>query len=132
MTEQRTPAQGYRWSKVPNDLQKEFRKVVPPRRGFTVTLPGMEVDEYLAFKDHMLTVVGSDHLVGCVTAEMADRPIPHVFESARLRPLTEMFEKHAGDYYRYLFKQAKPHPQTYRRVARMGAPYSSIPDQRER
>jgi hypothetical protein len=108
--------------------QAYLHRVINPKRGPTDSVPGLDMAKSAAASDRMFTEFGLEQFVGCVTAEMKSRPIPHVFRVSETAALTALYKDWAPFIFRRIFRELEPPTQTYNKVSRLGWPYFENPD----
>lgn len=113
----------YRTTRAP----KEVASVVNPRRGARIVVPGLNWKDYIAAKDFLLERFGLEGYVGCLTGEMLARPVPHVFKTEEVRPVTELFARRAPEIYARLIPLIKAPTQPLNKDSRLGWPWFDHP-----
>jgi len=78
--------------------------------------------EGMLMADEMFSRFGMEQFVGCVTGEMQRRPVPQVFRTSEVKPLTDLYVKWLPQIYRFLLPQIKAPHQTYNKISRTGWP----------
>lgn len=110
--------------------QKLAREIVNKRRGASLSVPGLSwrgqdyAQEALfkKFSSH-----GLEHYLGCITAEMYSRPVPHVFPEKETEAITALFSKWAPLIYDRILSEIKPPVATLNKTSRLGWPVFKSP-----
>jgi len=76
----------------------------------------------LEIQDELFSRFGLDDLVGCTTAEMRSRPVPHVFEVSKTKALTDLYSKWLPLIFARIVSELKPPTQVFNKTSRMGWP----------
>lgn len=121
---------GYRVTPFPD--QKVARLVVKPRRGASLSTPGLLWPEQLAAQDAMFAEFGLDELRGCITAEMRHRPVPQVFETYKTKPITDLFRKWAPRIYARILPAIMPPVQVLNKTSSLGWPHFNSPESKRK
>lgn len=103
--------------------QAYAKRIVNPRRGVVQSVPGLSNAAACRIGDELFRRFGPEDLVGCVSAEMRSRPVPHVFREEEVLPLVELYHSWSDRIYPFLLRQLKPPVQTFNRTSRLGWPY---------
>lgn len=101
------------------------------RRGPVGSVPGLPMDTALLLADRAFHKFGLTDYVGCVTAEMLKRPVPHIFPTKEVRALTELYVKWAPVIFKRVFSELLAPVQTYNKVSRLGYPEFTNPDNKQ-
>lgn len=109
----------------------EVTSVVNPRRGAALVTPGLKWKDYLPAKDYLFEKFGLSEYVGCLTGEMLSRPVPHVFKTAEVKLVTDLFVRRAPAIYERLVPLIKPPLQTLNRTSRLGWPWFDHPESKK-
>jgi len=110
------------------DEKRLIEDVLTPRRGPIPSMPGVHLVEGCLMGDAMFAEFGMDEYVGCITGEMAARPIPQVFRAAETRPIEELYEEYAPHIMAWYLPQITPPYQSFNKVSRVGWPGFHRPD----
>lgn len=108
-----------------------IRDVINPRRGAVRTIPEMGWKDYLSAKDQLFTQFGLEDYVGCITGEMYSRPVPHVFRTSEIAPVTKLFAEEAPELYARIIPLLKAPIQTFNPDSRVGWPWFDHPDDKK-
>lgn len=104
----------------PIENTERMFKIVNPRRGPIESVPNLDIPANCKVADRMFTKFGLDQFVGCITAEMDERPIPFVFRTEETAKLTELYIRWAPYIFDRLMREIKPPVQTYNKISRLG------------
>lgn len=107
------------------------RRIVPKRRGCSSSVPLATWEQQVQLQDTLFDRFALHDLALCTTGEMASRPVPHVFKSEEVRPLTELFERWAPRIYAMMLPLLKPPVQVFNKTSRLGWPDFSRPDDKK-
>jgi hypothetical protein len=105
--------------------------VVNPRRGPTVSVPGMSMANQMELSDIMFQRFGFDELVGCITAEPYSRHIPQVFQSSEVSKLTELYASYIQEFLSTVLEGVMAPFQTYNKYSRIGYPIFANPENKQ-
>ena len=93
---------------------------VIPRRGPTQSVPGLDLPANCKIADDIFAKFGLPQYVGCITAEIRDRPIPFAFRTSETAKLTSLYAKWAPHILARAIHEMKPPVQTYNKISRLG------------
>jgi len=68
------------------------RRIVPKRRGSTISVPLATWEQQIAVQDELFDKYQLSDISHCTTGEMRSRPVPHVFKASEVQALTQLFE----------------------------------------
>jgi len=114
------PIEGYDIYTPESD--ESLKKIINTRRGPSQSVPGLSIEIGCELGDVMFSKFNIPHLVGCVTAEMAQRPVPEVFREEETRPITDLYEKWAPLIYQRVLPEIQAPIQTFNKTSRLGWP----------
>jgi len=91
-------------------------------------VPGVTLGEGLLMADFIFERFGLTEYDRMVTAEMARRPIPHVFRASETKALDDLFTEMYPYIQQWIIPQIKAPYQTYNKVSKVGYPGFFIPE----
>jgi hypothetical protein len=106
----------------------EFRSLINPRRGSIKSVPLLSWTAAENQADTLFERFGLEQYVGCTTAEMRRRPVPHVFKLEHTKALTDLYVSRGPEVLARILHQIKPPLQPLNKVSRLGWPFFSHPD----
>jgi len=124
-------ASAYLIEPIDERLKARMFKIVNPRRGAMLSVPGLTLKQNCDVADIMFDAFGLDQYVGCITAEIEHRPIPFVFQTSETRALTELYAEWAPHFFPRIMRELKPPVQTFNKVSRLGWPYFTNPPNKQ-
>lgn len=124
-------ASAYLVQPISDEHKARMFKIVNPRRGAMLSVPGLTLKQNCDVADIMFERFKLDQFVGCITAEIEHRPIPFVFKTSETRALTELYIKWAPYIFNRIMRELKPPVQTYNKVSRLGWPYFTNPPNKQ-
>ena len=110
----------------------DFHGIVPPRRGTSMSFPGLDWEKEDQVRKAMFDEWGLSEYRDCLTAEMPIRPIPHVFEASRVAPLTQVWRKYSPYLYHRIFRELRPTAQPFNKDSKLGWPFFTRPESKLR
>jgi len=123
------PSEGY---EIVTPSEKEqtrlLTSIISPRRGPSASVPGLTLLEGMLMADEMYTRFDLPQYVGCVTGEMFSRPVPQVFKTSSVKPLTDLYVDWLPEIGAWLLPQIQAPHQTYNKISRVGWPGFYRPD----
>lgn len=112
---------------VPGDPDFKSTGIVNPRRGAKVSAPLLGWRSYKQAKSELFSKFGLDDYKDCLTAEMASRPIPHVFKVSETASLTALYERRMPAIMRVIMSNIVPPIQPLNKESRVGWPWFDRP-----
>lgn len=112
---------GYLVAPFPNQMLARDL-IINPRRGPTLSVPWLDFQDQIKIQDQLFGQFGLDDLVGCTTAEMRSRPVPHVFEATKTKALTDLYVKWLPLIFARIIGELHPPTQVFNKTSRMGWP----------
>jgi hypothetical protein len=110
----------YKVKLLAGKLAAEVRSVLNPLRGPTQSAPGVPISSGLPVADELFAEFGLSEYIGCVTAEMKQRPIPHVFRESETQALTNLYIDWLPDIISRIVKELVPPTQPFNKKSRLG------------
>lgn len=125
------PTELHRAAKVaelpPDPWFESCEKAVPRRRPASQTVPGLTILDSLNAAAQLFPLLGLEDYVGCVTAEMRRRPVPHLFRTEEVQALTRLYASWAPDIISRVKAKLRYPVQSYNKTSRLGYPYFTVP-----
>jgi hypothetical protein len=100
--------------------EEEVSNVLNPRRGPTQSAPGLPMSVGMTIADELFTEFGLEEYVGCVTSEMKERPIPHVFKVEETKRLTDLYKSWLPLITARILRELTPPVQPFNKKSRLG------------
>lgn len=107
------------------------RKIVNPRRGPVLGVPGLGWRDAEHIKGALFNRFGLEEYNKSVTGEMYSRPIPHAFETSKLSGIRELYARHAPKLFDRILRTLKPPIQPLNKVSRLGWPNFNVPESKK-
>lgn len=107
--------------------RSKFIRIVNPRRGALKSTPLLSWHAWRKVSDELLSAFELGGYVGCVSAEMEKRPVPHVFREEKTRMATQLYEKRGPEVLERILSRIKPPVQPLNRESRLGFPFFRKP-----
>lgn len=119
-------SRGYKVVDAPGWIKAS--RILNPRRGPTISFPGLAFPEHVGIQDRLFERFGLDGLVGCTTMEILKRPVPQVFLEKEVEALTSLYCRWLPYIHEKLKPRLTPVAQPLNKTSRMGWPEFRNPE----
>lgn len=106
----------------------DFKKIINPRRGSLKSVPLLTAHAAEDQQDRLFHLFGLDNLIGCTTAEMRRRPVPHCFKSEQTKAITDLYLSRGPEVLERFIRQIRAPLQPLNKQSRLGWPYFKRPE----
>jgi hypothetical protein len=113
------------------DTPDDAKQLIPKRKGAVEPLPLVSALDARSIQRDLFDEWGLTEYRDCLTAEMASRPVPHVFERSKTAALTELYRRWGPKIISRFIPEMKAPVQAFNKVSRLGWPEFSVPDNKQ-